>query len=144
MKPYLLLLALLLLPSVAHADAAKDEARAQHLFAEVRCVQCQSESIADSDAAIAGDMRREVRADIANGMSDAQIRTSLYDHYGDYVLFRPRLTPGNLLLWGLPPLLAIIGVTLMIWRGKTSIVSEVSALTTEESQKLRELLKKND
>lgn len=139
-----LILLLLLLPSVACADPAIDEARAQHLFAEVRCVQCQSESIADSDAAIAGDMRREVRADIARGMSDAQIRTSLYDHYGDYVLFRPRLTLSNLLLWGLPPLLAIIGVTLMIWRSKKPVISEDLALTTEESQKLRELLKKND
>ena len=139
-----LILLLLLLPSIACADPARDEARAQKLFSEVRCVQCQSESIADSDAAIAADMRREVRADIAKGMSDAQIRRSLYDHYGDYVLFRPRLTKSNLILWALPPLIALIGVGLLLMRRKNSENSENSPLSAEERKKLQELLKKHD
>ncbi|HWU48566.1 MAG TPA: cytochrome c-type biogenesis protein [Asticcacaulis sp.] len=140
---YLILL-LLLLPSIACADPAQDEARAQKLFSEVRCVQCQSESIQDSDAAIAADMRREVRADIAKGMSDAQIRTSLYDHYGDYVLFRPRLTKSNLILWALPPLIALIGAGLLFARRKTPENSITSSLSAEERKKLQELLKKHD
>jgi cytochrome c-type biogenesis protein CcmH len=139
-----LILLLLLLPSIACADPARDEARAQKLFSEVRCVQCQSESIADSDAAIASDMRREVRADIARGMSDAQIRRSLYDHYGDYVLFRPRLTKSNLILWALPPLIALIGVALLLTRRKNPENSENSPLSAEERKKLQELLKKHD
>ena len=140
----LLLLLFLFLPAVAHADPAHDEARAQRLFAEVRCVQCQRESIADSDAAIAADMRREVRADIAKGMRDGQIRTSLYDHYGDYVLFRPRLSKSNLVLWALPPLIAIIGAVLLFMRRKTSVIPETSALSDSEQKKLLELLKKHD
>lgn len=139
-----LILLLLLLPSIACADPGIDEARAQKLFSEVRCVQCQSESIADSDAAIAADMRREVRADIARGMSDAQIRASLYDHYGDYVLFRPRLTKSNLILWALPPLIALIGVALLLTRRKNPENSENSPLSAEERKKLQELLKKHD
>lgn len=137
-----------LAPMMAHADAAGDEARAQSLFTEVRCVQCQSESINDSDAVIAGDMRREIRADIARGMSDAQIRKSLYDHYGDYVLFRPRLTKSNLLLWGLPPLIAIIGVFWLLRGRKKALVSEPlgdsAPLDDGEQKKLLELLNKHD
>jgi cytochrome c-type biogenesis protein CcmH len=139
-----LILLLLFLPSIACADPARDETRAQNLFSEVRCVQCQSESIADSDAAIAADMRREVRADIAKGMSDAQIRQSLYDHYGDYVLFRPRLTKSNLILWALPPLIAVAGVVFLLLRRKMQEPSESYALTVDEQKKLRELLKKHD
>jgi len=140
----ILLLLLLLLPAIAHADPAGDEARAQNLFAEVRCVQCQSESIADSDAAIAGDMRREIRADIAKGMTDAQIRAALYAHYGDYVLFRPRWTAGNLILWVLPPLMAATGVIFMFVRRKKIEISETSDLTAEEKKKLREFMKTHD
>lgn len=139
-----LILLLLLLPSIACADPARDQTRAQKLFSEVRCVQCQSESIQDSDAAIAADMRREVRADIAKGMSDAQIRRSLYDHYGDYVLFRPRLTKSNLILWALPPLIALIGVTLLLTRRKNPENSDNLPLSVDERKKLQELLKKHD
>ncbi|MGA9658803.1 MAG: cytochrome c-type biogenesis protein, partial [Asticcacaulis sp.] len=110
MKRFLLSsLLLILLPLAAHADAAHDEARAQRLFTEIRCVQCQSESIADSDAQIANDMRRQIRLDIAQGKDDAAIRKELFDHYGDYVLFRPRLSFSNIPLWLLPPFLLLMG-----------------------------------
>ena len=140
----LLLLLLLLLPFHAFAATEKDEARARQLFTEVRCVQCQSESIADSDAQIAGDMRREIRADIAAGRSDAEIRKELFDHYGDYVLFRPRLTPSNLILWTLPLLIIMVGGLFMFAKRRKSVESKDYALSDEEEKKLRIIMKKRD
>jgi cytochrome c-type biogenesis protein CcmH len=114
------------------------------LFTEVRCVQCQSESIADSDAQIAGDMRREIRADIAAGRTDAEIRKELFDHYGDYVLFRPRLTLSNLILWTLPLLIVMVGGVFMFARRRKSVESTDYALSDDEEKKLRVIMKKRD
>lgn len=135
------LLAALLVPAApAFAATPQDNTRAAHLFTEIRCLVCQGESIADSDAAIAADLRREVRADIEKGMSDDAIRTSLYARYGDYVLFRPRLSKLNLILWLLPPLIALGGVIWLIVRKRKSKESENYALTSEEREKLDDLL----
>ena len=130
--------------SSAHADPARDEARAQHLFTEVRCVQCQSQDIADSDAQIAGDMRREIRDSIKAGRSDEEIRKTLYDHYGDYVLFRPRLSAGNLILWLLPPLIVLLGIGTFVMMGKKQAKSEPYDLDAAEQKKLREIMKNRD
>ncbi|MBW8881053.1 MAG: cytochrome c-type biogenesis protein CcmH [Asticcacaulis sp.] len=135
---------LLLLPLVANADPAKDEARAQALFREVRCVQCQSETIADSNAPIAGDMRREIRASIASGRSDEEIRQTLYRQYGDYVLFRPRLSKANLILWGAPFLIVLGGLGAMLWLTRKQTTSKTYELSVEEDKKLHELMKSDD
>jgi len=134
------LLAVLLTPMPAFATPRED-ARAEHLYTEIRCLVCQGESIADSDAAIAADLRREVRADIEKGMSDAEIRKILSARYGDYVLFRPRLSPLNLILWFLPPLIVLAGIAMLVLRGRKSIKSETYALTSEERKKLDSVLK---
>ncbi len=133
-----LMLALAAAP--AHATPEED-ARAQHLYTEIRCLVCQGESIADSDAAIAADLRREVRADIEKGMSDADIRKTLYARYGDYVLFRPRLSKLNLILWLLPPLIAAGGLGWLVLRGRKPKESVNYALTSEEREKLDDVLK---
>jgi cytochrome c-type biogenesis protein CcmH len=135
-----LLFALLLFPFAAHADAPQDEARARALYREVRCVACQSQDIADSDAAIAADMRREIREEIAQGRTDEEIRAGLSARYGDYVLFRPRFSLGNLLLWGLPPLVLIGGLAgfFILSRGKAS--GRDYALSEAEQARLREIL----
>ncbi|MCR6658549.1 MAG: cytochrome c-type biogenesis protein CcmH [Asticcacaulis sp.] len=135
---------LLVFPLHAFAATPQEDARARQLFTEVRCVQCQSESIADSDAQIAGDMRREIRADIAAGKTDAQIRKELFAHYGDYVLFRPRFSAGNLLLWLLPPLIAIVGGAILWVSRRKPEKSGDYALTAAEEKKLRDILKKHD
>ena len=135
---------LFLLPLQAFAATPQDEARARQLFTEVRCVQCQSESIADSDAQIAGDMRREIRADIASGKTNAQIRQELFAHYGDYVLFRPRLSASNLLLWLVPPLIVLLGGGwLWLSRRKPDESSDYT-LSEAEEKKLRDIMKKRD
>ena len=81
------------------------EARAQALDREIRCVQCQNEPIAQSTADIAGDMRALVRERIAAGDSDTEIRTFFRERYGDFVLFRPPLDGRTLILWAAPLLL---------------------------------------
>lgn len=139
-----LLFALLLLPMGAQADTAKDEARAQALFREVRCVACQGQDIGDSDAAIAADMRREIRQEIATGRSNAEIRKSLYDHYGDYVLFRPRASKANLLLWGVPPLIILLGGAILFYFGKKTSQSRDYALSDAEKARLEALTRAED
>ena len=78
---------------------ALDEARAKSLFHQIRCVVCQSEAIADSPADIASDMRREIRAQVASGKSDEDIKSFLVEHYGNFILMDPPLNPATSLLW---------------------------------------------
>jgi cytochrome c-type biogenesis protein CcmH len=83
------------------------EARAQKLDQEIRCVACKNEPISQSTAEIAGDMRRLVRARVAAGASDAEIRAYFKERYGDFVLFRPPMDARTWLLWGAPGVLAL-------------------------------------
>jgi cytochrome c-type biogenesis protein CcmH len=75
----------------------------------VRCVVCQHESVADSPAGIAGDMRRLIREEIAGGATDQAIKDDLVRRYGDYVLFTPPMRTGTWLLWFGPALLVLVG-----------------------------------
>jgi cytochrome c-type biogenesis protein CcmH len=86
------------------------QTRYENLNRELRCLVCQNQTIADSNAPLASDLRREVREMIAAGKTDAEIRTFMIDRYGDFVLYRPRMTAGNFLLWGAPVLLLAIGL----------------------------------
>ena len=83
--------------------------RYENITRELRCLVCQNETIADSNATLAGDLRREVREMIAAGKSDDDIRQFMIDRYGDFVLYRPRLTAVNFLLWAAPVLLLLGG-----------------------------------
>ena len=84
--------------------------RALNLYREVRCVVCQNESLADSTADVASDMRRDIRESLQRQQSDQQIRDALVNRYGDYVLFRPRLSADTALLWLQPFVVIIIGL----------------------------------
>lgn len=120
-------------------DAAQ-EARAQALFDDIRCVVCQHEAIADSPAGIAGDMRGLVRDQIADGASDQQIRQDLVRRYGDFVLFKPPVRGGTWLLWFGPMILMLAAGALILWRGRRHPV-EVAALTPEEDARLNDILR---
>jgi cytochrome c-type biogenesis protein CcmH len=85
------------------------QSRYEHLIREFRCVQCQNETIADSNANLAADLRREIRGMIAAGKSDDEIREFLTQRYGDFVLYRPPVQPTTWLLWSAPALLLVIG-----------------------------------
>lgn len=87
------------------------QARYEHLARELRCLQCRSETIADSNASLAEDLRRQLRELIAAGRTDQEIMTYMTDRYGDYVRYRPPLKSNTMLLWAAPVLLLLIGGT---------------------------------
>jgi len=87
------------------------QARYNKLIHELRCVQCRSQSIADSNVGLAADLRREVRELIAAGKSDQEILTYMTDRYGEYILYKPPLNSTTWLLWAAPVLLLVIGGT---------------------------------
>src|SRR5690606_8094901 len=118
-------------------DAAQ-EARARALFMDVRCVVCQHESIADSPAGIASDMRRLVREEIASGKTDQAVRQDLVRRYGDYILFQPPVRAGTWLLWFGPFALVLGAGAVFVWRSRRRR-AEIAPLTDEEEQALAEL-----
>ena len=118
-------------------DAAQ-EARARALFTDIRCVVCQHESIADSPAGIAADMRRLVREEIAAGKSDLEVRQDLVRRYGDYILFQPPVRAGTWLLWFGPFALVLGAGAVFVWRSRRRRV-EIAPLTPEEERALAEL-----
>lgn len=121
------------------ADATQ-EARAQALFKDVRCVVCQHEAIADSPAGVAGDMRRLIREEIASGATDQQVRDDLVRRFGDYVLFTPPVRAGTWLLWFAPFLLVIgAGLALMLRSRRRAV--ETTPLSPEEEARLDEVLR---
>ncbi len=92
---------------------ARQEARAQALMAELRCLVCQGQSIADSDAELAADMRDLVRRRIANGEQPAQVRSWLIERYGSWISYRPTAEPAMWPLWLAPLALLVIGLFLV-------------------------------
>ncbi|MEI6459288.1 MAG: cytochrome c-type biogenesis protein [Pseudomonadota bacterium] len=100
-------------PSAAFADPAL-QARYEHLTNELRCLVCQNQTIADSNASLAGDLRREVREMIARGDTEAQIKDFLTARYGDFVLYDPPLSARTLFLWAAPGLFVLLTVGVVV------------------------------
>ncbi|GAA0868694.1 cytochrome c-type biogenesis protein CcmH [Brevundimonas basaltis] len=119
-------------------DAAQ-EARAQALFDDIRCVVCQHEAIADSPAVIAADMRQLVRDQIAAGRTDAEIEQDLVRRYGDFVLFQPPVRLGTWLLWFGPVVLMAAVFALLLLRSRRRRV-EVAPLTADEEARLADIV----
>lgn len=94
---------------------AAEEQRFRDLSAELRCLVCQNQSLDDSAAPLAQDLRDEVLELMRAGNTDAQIKQYLVERYGDFVLYRPRFTAANLLLW-LGPVLLLLGGVLLVFR----------------------------
>jgi cytochrome c-type biogenesis protein CcmH len=103
-------------------DPALQE-RYRALTHELRCMQCQNQSIADSPVGLAGDLRREVRELLAAGKTDAEIREHLAARYGDFILFRPRFTAETAWLWITPGALLLLGlvVAVRVIRGRAAL-----------------------
>jgi cytochrome c-type biogenesis protein CcmH len=114
------------------------EAHARALFKEIRCVVCQNESIDDSDAEVAGNLRQAVRAQVADGRTDQQIKAYLVQRYGEFILLRPTFSAGNALLWLSPFLIVLAGAGVLILRARRTATPE-ARLTDVEEAKLREL-----
>jgi cytochrome c-type biogenesis protein CcmH len=130
-------------PDEVMADPAK-EARARELSRELRCMVCQNQSIDDSDAPLARDLRLLVRERIASGDSDGQVMDFLVARYGEFVLLKPRFNLHTLLLWLLPPL-ALIGGGAVLWvfsrrRRAGEGADPLMKLSREEEERLERLL----
>lgn len=140
------LLMVLALPAYANeaAPAAQDpalEQRVMRLTSELRCLVCQNQSLADSHADLAIDLRNQVRGQMQAGKSDAEIREFMVARYGDFVLYRPPLKSTTALLWGGPfVLLAAGGLALGFYlRRRRKRVTE-SELTPEQRARAEALL----
>ncbi|MGV8822932.1 cytochrome c-type biogenesis protein [Methylibium petroleiphilum] len=97
----------------AAADPALEE-RVQRVTSELRCLVCQNQTLADSHAGLAIDLRRQVREMLQRGDTEQQIVDYMTSRYGDFVLYRPPVRPSTLLLWFGPGLLLLVGMTLLI------------------------------
>lgn len=92
------------------------EAKAREIFRDVRCLVCQNESIDDSEAELARDLRQIVREQVKAGRNEAEIKRFLIDRYGEFVLLTPRFSAGNLALWAAPFLVVLAGLALLFLR----------------------------
>ena len=150
MRRFLLLaVALLLIVPAAFAvepdEMMKDpalEARARALSQTLRCMVCQNESIDESNAPLARDLRLLVRERIRNGDSDAEVREFLVARYGEFILLTPRLTARTILLWAVPILVLLAGGTgvLLTLRNRTPLPAPLSSA---EKRRLAALLGDN-
>ncbi|MDB5436204.1 MAG: cycL [Phenylobacterium sp.] len=113
------------------------EARARAIFQDVRCLVCQNESIDDSEAELAHDLRQVVRQQVRQGRSDAAIKRYLTDRYGEFVLLTPAFSWVNLALWGGPFLVVVLGAGLLVARLRNR--SADPELSPEEAERVRRL-----
>jgi len=119
------------------------EARARTLSQQLRCMVCQNESIDDSDAPLAHDLRVLVRERLEAGDSDAQVLDYLVARYGEFVLLKPRLSWRTAILWGLPPGLLLGGVALLVAaaaRRRGRVREPTPDLTPAEQARLKKIL----
>lgn len=119
-----------------------DKQRFETLIEEIRCLVCQNQSLADSNAELAQDLRKEVYDMIMSGKDDNEITQFLVERYGDFVLYRPPLKENTWLLWFGPFLFLLIGsiAAIIIIRKQSASTDTVSELNEEQQQRLAELL----
>jgi cytochrome c-type biogenesis protein CcmH len=128
-------------PDEVLADPAL-EARARTLSAELRCMVCQNQSIDDSNADLAKDLRLLVRERLKDGDTDQQVLDYLVSRYGEFVLLKPRLNQHTLILWAMPFGLALIGgVIVLVQMRRRRRQSVVPVLSDDERQKLDAILR---
>jgi cytochrome c-type biogenesis protein CcmH len=133
-------------PDEIMADPVK-EARARDLSRELRCMVCQNQSIDDSEAPLAHDLRVLVRERLQAGDSDAQVVDFLVARYGEFVLLNPRLSWRTAVLWGLPPavlLLGMLALIVVVRRRSMTPAAEMANLTAAEEARLSDLLQREN
>ena len=125
------------------APAAADpvlEKRVMTLAEELRCLVCQNQTLADSNAPLAEDLRNQVREKMRQGKSDAEVVDFLVERYGDFVLYRPPLKATTLLLWFGPLLLLAVGFAVLLSRVRRRRQAEDSEMTAEDRKRAVDLL----
>ena len=118
------------------------EARLAKLSHELRCLQCQNQTLADSPSGLAADMRREIREQMKAGKSDQEIIAFLTERYGQFILYKPRVAPVTYLLWFGPFVLLLAGLAVLFGyiRSRRDTIAE-KPLTNEERRRAEELLR---
>ncbi|KAB2672305.1 cytochrome c-type biogenesis protein CcmH [Ochrobactrum sp. LMG 5442] len=118
------------------------EKRARTISGELRCMVCQNESIDDSNAELARDLRILVRDRLKEGDSDEQVMDFIVDRYGEFVLLKPRLNARTILLWGFPVVILLIGAVALVFafRGRKRVGEAPQPLTESEKAELSRLL----
>jgi cytochrome c-type biogenesis protein CcmH len=134
----MLVAALLMSPAAAidtdkRFDDPEMQARYEQLISEVRCLQCQNQSIKDSNVSLAADLRREIARMIEEGKTDAEIADFLVVRYGEFALYRPRTTGKTLVLWLAPFLLVLLGVYALV-----RVVKHRMSLPIEDDSETKE------
>lgn len=126
------------------ADDPVVEQRLVNIATELRCLVCQNESLAGSQAPLAQDLRREVRDLIKEGKSDGEVKDFLVSRYGDFVLYRPQIKPATYLLWAGPFILLLIAIVVLVnfLRRRSRQVTD-TPLTEEERRRAAALLEDN-
>lgn len=117
-----------------------DEDRYKYLIAEIRCLVCQNQSLADSDAELAHDLRREVWELMDKGQSDPEIADFLVTRYGDFVLYNPPVKPSTYILWYGPFVLLAIGLLMLARTLKRRGKQMESKFSAEEQERLKQIL----
>lgn len=148
MKRLILMLCLLAAPvmAVQPDEVLSDpalELRARELSKGLRCLVCRNESIDESNASLARDLRILVRDRLSAGDSDTEVMTFIVDRYGEYVLLRPTVTGSNWLLWAAGPLMLLLagGIGFAYLRGRETAIAELpEALNADEKTRLSELM----
>jgi cytochrome c-type biogenesis protein CcmH len=144
---------LVILPPSADAALRPDElledpeleARARALGRELRCVVCQNQSIDDSNADLAQDFRRIVRERVLAGETDEEILRFMVDRYGDFVLLKPPIAAGTIILWAGPFAVLLLGAGIAAATFRRRRATDVAELSPEERRRLDELLgERND
>lgn len=142
----LVIVSLLLAASMAAAaqtpaGEAELDARAHALSQQLRCVVCQNQTLADSNAELAVDLRRQIRQQLADGADEQAVKDYLTQRYGDFVLYKPPLKPLTWLLW-FGPLVLLILVVVMLLRARRRIANAAEpALQADERQRLDAMLR---
>jgi len=128
-------------PSERLADPGQ-EARARAIFKDVRCLVCQNESIDDSSAELAADLRRIVREQVAAGRSDQEVRDFLTARYGEFVLLKPSFSVGNAVLWLAP--FGVVGAGLLLLVSRLRSRPEEAELSEVEASRLDDLTRSDE
>ena len=137
--------------TVVHAENAnfpfsstQNETRFAKLIQELRCLVCQNQSLADSDAELAGDLRREVFSMIEQGVTDQEIIGFLVARYGEFVLYRPRVKPETYLLWFGPFVLLLVGALVLVYLAHRRPDVPAGAYQSGELERVRRLLEQDN
>ncbi len=123
-------------------ESAEQQQRFRKISDELRCPMCQNTSLSGSSGGVAEDLRREIHRMILEGMTDQQIEQFMFERYGDFIFYKPRLTPETLFLWFGPLLFLVVGgvAAFFVWRRAKTSTSAVESLNGDETERLNKLL----